>query len=157
MDQQLSSYLKKHSINFKEHFHPAVFTVVESEKIKSHIPGIHTKNLFLNDENKNHYLVCMFAHKRLDMKKLKAYLKVKELHFSPPSELNKHLNLTPGSVSIFGMIHAKSVTLIIDKQVYSAEISTHHPNINTSTLEITHSDLLSFLQTLNCRKEIIEI
>ena len=48
----------------------------------------------------------------------KKTLKIKKLHFASPEELKQHLNLTPGSVSIFGMIHPNSsqVILIIDKQ-----------------------------------------
>jgi Ala-tRNA(Pro) deacylase len=157
MDEKLKEYLSKHNINFKQHMHKAVFTVAESQKIKDPIPGMHTKNLFLKDENKKYYLVCMFAHKKLNIKNLKSHLKVKELHFSSPEELKEQLNLTPGSVSIFGMIYTSSVYLIIDKDIFSAEISTHHPNINTETLELTHNELEKFLSTLKSKFEILEI
>ena len=157
MDTVLNNYLKKHGIDFKEHFHIAVFTVPESEKIKNEIPGLHTKNLFLNDEKNNHYLVCLPAKKRLDMKKLKSFLKVKELHFATPQKLKELLNLTPGSVSIFGMIHSSKVVLILDSEVYNSPISTHHPNINIATLEITNENLKKFLSSLNCNYQILEL
>ena len=155
MDSNLSNYLKEHKIEYKEHKHKAVFTVAESESIKKDIPGLHTKNLFLKDDSGFFYLVCMNAHKRLDIKALRKTLKVDKLHFASPEELKEHLHLTPGSVSIFGMIYSSSVLLLIDKEVWQADIIGSHPNINTATLEITHKDLEKFVKSLKAKYQII--
>ena len=144
MDKTLKDYLKKNRIDCKEHKHPAVFTVAESKKIKKNT-GKHTKCLFIKDEKSNFYLVAMEAEKRLDMKNLKERLKAKKLSFASSEQLKEQLNLTPGSVSIFGMIHAKKVSLVIDKKVWEAEKVGFHPNINTSTLELTHEALERFV------------
>jgi Ala-tRNA(Pro) deacylase len=155
MDKALESYLKNHGIEYNLHEHPAVFTVAESEKINEKIPGLHTKSLFLKDENGKFYLVCMNAHKKLDIKNLRKILSLKELYFASPEELKSELNLAPGSVSIFGMIHAKSTMLIIGKEVWEAEITGFHPNINTATLEISHKSLEKFCDSLECKKIIM--
>ena len=159
MEKKLLSYLKKHDIQFKEHFHPAVFTVEESINLKKQIPKIfHTKNLFLKDEAKKFYLVCMDAHEKLNLKALKEKLNAKKkLSFASPKQLKEHLNLTPGSVSIFGMISATSVFLIIDKKIWDAERVGFHPNINTSTLELTHENLEKFYNSLNSKKLILDL
>ncbi len=122
-------------------------------------PGVlHTKNLFLKDEANNFYLICMYANKRLDLKLLKKKLKARDkLSLASPEQLKEHLNLTPGSVSIFGMIHAKNVSLILDKQVWESEKVGFHPNINTSTLELSHTDLKKFYDSLKSKKEIIDL
>jgi len=159
VEQTLKTYLEKCSIAYTEHKHPAVFTVEESMKLKEQLPNIlHTKNLFLKDENKKFFLVSMFAHKRLDLKSLAKKLHAKKkLSFASAEQLKEKLNLTPGSVSIFGMIHATEVYLVLDKQVWEAPVVGFHPNINTATLEITHEDLERFYNSLKTKKQIMEL
>ena len=155
MDPHLAQYLEQHKISFILHTHPAVFTVAESSELKLHIPGLHTKNLFLFDEAKKTYLVCMNAHKRLDIRSLEKHLKVKKLRFGSSEQLKDELHLTPGSVSIFGMIYAKKTTLLLDQEVWDAPITGFHPNINTATLELSHAQLAQFYTSLSCNKEVI--
>jgi len=125
-DKTLQKYLEEHNIEYIQHKHPPVFTVEESKNIKQNIPGIHTKTLFLKTEEKNYYLVCIPADKRLDISSLRKQLGAKKLHFASPEELKSELNLTPGSVSVFGMIYAKSTHLIIDKPVWTSDVVTFH-------------------------------
>jgi len=157
MDTQLLSYLDKNNIRYKIHVHPAVFTVYESKELKQKIPGLHCKTLFLKDENGMFYLVGMPAEKRLNIKKLEKYLGVKKLRFGSEGELKREVNLEPGSVSIFGAIYIKdkNIKLVIDKEVWDAEITGFHPNFNTATLEIKHEDLKKFYDSLSCEKEIV--
>jgi Ala-tRNA(Pro) deacylase len=159
MESLLKEYLSKHEINFISHKHKAVFTVKESHSnpdiIK--IPGLRTKNLFLKNEKRDFYLISMPGEKRLDIKSLKIKLAAKELHFASPEELKSELGLTPGSVSIFGMINAKNVLLVIDEEVWNADITGFHPNINTETLEIKHKDLEKFVNSLNCKHIILKL
>ena len=156
-DKELQDYLGKQDIDYIQHEHPPVFTVEESKTLKQNIPGLHTKSLFLKTDKKNYYLVCMPAEKRLDIKSLRKKLGAKKLHFASPEELKAELNLTPGSVSIFGMIYAKSTHLIIDREVWTADIVSFHPNINTATLEINREDLEKFYNSLKSEKEIMEL
>lgn len=159
MDKQLEKYLQEHSIRYKIHEHPAVFTVKESEKVIKLMPDVlHTKNLFLKDEGNKFFLVCMNAFKKLDLKRLKEKLDAKKkLTFASPQELKENLNLCPGSVSIFGMIYSKHVILILDKEVWNAEKVGFHPNINTSTLELNHEGLEKFYNSLKAEKYILEL
>src|SRR3989344_1984369 len=107
MDEKLRKYFERNKIEYTLYSHPAVFTVEESNKIKILYKGLHTKSLFLRDENNNYYLVCMEADKRLDMKFLESNLGVKKLKFASPSELKEIIGASPGSVSIFCLINAK--------------------------------------------------
>lgn len=157
MDKTLSSYLEKHKIEYKNYEHPAVFTVEESKKIKINIPATHTKCLFLKDEHSQFYLVCLPAEKRLNINLLRKKFNLKELYFASPEELKANLNLTPGSVSIFGTIYSNSVYLIIDKQLWDAEAVSFHPNINTATIVLNHNNLEKFYHSLKAKKEILEL
>ncbi len=155
MESKLKEYLEDTKINYKIHYHPAVFTVRESEKLKQANTGKHTKSLFLKDDNGKFYLVSMEAEKKLDTKKLKKHLNVKELTFASPEELKKNLNATPGSVSIFNMIYSNSVHLILDKKIWDAESVGFHPNVNTATLELDHQNFVKYYESLNCKKEML--
>lgn len=157
MEQALKDYLSKSGIEYKVHIHPAVFTVEESKKIIKNYSYLHTKNLFLKDEKGRFCLVCMPADKRLNIKSLEKALGVKKLRFGSADELKAELNLAPGSVSLFGMIHAKNTFLILDEEVWKADKNGFHPNINTATLEIAHADLEKFYNSLACRKEVLKL
>ncbi|MDO8508450.1 MAG: prolyl-tRNA synthetase associated domain-containing protein [Nanoarchaeota archaeon] len=157
MDPLLKQYLQKHHINYEKYDHPPVFTVEQSKKIKLNIPGIHTKNLFLKDENSAFYLICMPAEKRLNILSIRKKFNLKKLQFASPLELKSQLNLTPGSVSPFGMIYSTSVYLIIDKKIWLAEKTGFHPNINTSTIVLTHDNLKKFYNSLKVKKEVLEL
>ncbi len=157
MEQNLKNYLEKYNIKYEIYPHEAVFTVAESKKIKQKIPGLHTKCLFLKDEYSHFYLICLSAEKRLNTNQLRKKFNLKELYFASPEELKSNLNLTPGSVSLFGMIYSNSVFLIIDKDLWDAESVGFHPNINTATIVLNHENLEKFYNSLKAKKEIIEL
>jgi len=141
--------LKNLGITYTEHKHPAVFTVEEANKYYDTIPGTHTKNLFLrNKKGDKHYLVVIESSKRVDLGKLKQILGESKLSFASPERLKEHLNLTPGSVTPFGLIHDKDkkVQVIIDNDLWESEEINCHPNINTSTLTISSKDFRKFLE-----------
>jgi Ala-tRNA(Pro) deacylase len=158
MDEVLKKFLDANHVEYQTHLHPPVFTVEESKKLKK-IPGVlDSKNLFLKDEAGNFYLVCMYAHEKLNLKNLKEKIHaVKKLTFCSSEELKQHLNVSPGSVSIFSMIYAKDVMLIIDKRVWDAEKSGFHPNVNTATLEINRENLRKFCEALKSNKLILNL
>ena len=157
MDSNLKAYLERYNIKYQIYAHPAVFTVEQSKSIKEKIPGKSTKCLFLKDENSNYYLIALPAFKRLDTKQLKKRLNVKDMRFASPEELKQQLNLTPGSVSIFGMIYAENIFLIVDKELWDAEIVGFHPNINTFTIFLNHANLEKFYNSLKAKKEVIKL
>jgi Ala-tRNA(Pro) deacylase len=61
----------------------------------------------------------------------------------------ERLGVTPGSVSPFGLLHdaSKSVRVIVDQDLRSAERLIFHPNLNTASVTITVADLERFLAT----------
>ena len=61
--------------------------------------------------------------------------------------LESMLNLTPGSVSIMGLMYDKNkqVKLLIDREIVQNDYIRCHPCINTSTLRIRTDDVLNKL------------
>ena len=61
--------------------------------------------------------------------------------------MEKFTGLTPGSVSILGLMNDKDrkVRLLIDRDILDGEFIRCHPCINTSTLKIRTSDVIDKL------------
>lgn len=159
MDKKLLSYLTKNNITYRLHTHKAVYTVAESHAEESiqKIPGLRGKTLFLKDEKATFYLVGMPGEKRLDFKTLQEALHVKKLRMASPEELLHETGLVPGSVSIFGAVGHKHVTLVLDQAIWNAERVCFHPNINTETLELPHTSLAHYYEVLPNRKKIVSL
>jgi Ala-tRNA(Pro) deacylase len=86
--------------------HPAVYTCEESDRLCPKMPGSGTKNLFLRDNaGKRHFLVVVEKDKSVDLKKLKEIIGVSKLGFASEERLKKHLGLTPGSVTLLGLVN----------------------------------------------------
>ena len=135
-------------IEYIEHHHPAVYTCEQADLFYKDVEGGKSKNLFLrNAKGDKHSLVVTESHKTLDLKKLAELLGEKKISFASPERLKKYLGLDPGSVSPFGLINdsKKEVVVVIDSSLLEHKKLHYHPNINTSTLEITTSDLKRFL------------
>lgn len=148
---EIREHLKNNKIKFKEFKHPAVFTCEQAEKYNQEIKGPHCKNLFLKNKKSNKfYLVITLANKKLEIKRL-SELNEEKLTFANEKDLKELLNLTPGSVSPFGLINDKAnkVIILIDKEVLEADYVSFHPNINTETLELTKENFHKYINLLN--------
>ncbi len=139
--------------------HPAVFTVADAEKYERG-QAAKSKNLFLRDKKgARHFLVVLAAEKRVDLAKLGVTLNVKNLSFASPSRLLQYLQLTPGSVSPFGLIHDrdKRVEVVVDQSLLKETEQGFHPNTNTATLIISTDDFLKFLSWTGNKITTVEI
>lgn len=146
--KNIYNILKKLSIKYEKHEHPAVFTVEEAEKYYINIKGSHNKSLFLRNKNgERYFLVITIGAKRLNLKELASFLNEQKLSFGSPEKLKEYLDLTPGSVSPFGLINDvnKKVEVIVDQEMMEFDKQGYHPNINTATLVISTSDFKKFL------------
>ncbi len=102
------------------------------------------KNLFLcNRQQTDFYLLCMPADKPFKTKDLSAQIGSSRLSFASPEHMEKYLDITPGSVSILGLINdtENKVKLLIDEDVLQREYFGCHPCINTSSLRMKTSEL----------------
>ena len=65
------------------------------------------------------------------------------LSFATPEHMEALLDITPGSVSILGLMNdkEKKVRLLVDNDIFKGEFVGCHPCINTSSLKIKTSDM----------------
>ena len=103
------------------------------------------KNLFLCTANKaSFYLLMMPGEKQFKTKVLSKQIGSSRLSFAPAEYMEEFLNITPGSVSIMGLMndHENRVQLVIDRDVTACEYIGCHPCVNTSSLKLKTSDVL---------------
>lgn len=129
--------------------HPPVPTVEEAMKYWSGIDSGHCKNIFFrNHKGDRHYLVILYYDSKLNIRELEQKLRQGKLSFASDRRLMQYLGLTPGSVSLFGLINDRSrhVHLFIDKTLINHERLSFHPNTNTASLIIPREGLFRFLE-----------
>lgn len=103
------------------------------------------KNLFLCNAGKNKfYLLMMPGTKQFKTKELSRQIQSSRLSFAPAEFMGKYLDITPGSVSVLGLMNDREhqVQLVIDSEVTRQEYIGCHPCINTSSLKLKTSDIL---------------
>lgn len=87
----------------------------------------------------------MPGNKKFDTKAVAKQIGSSRLSFAGPEYMEKYLNITPGSVSIMGLMNDrdKKVGLLIDKDITDMEYFGCHPCVNTSSLKIRTADILT--------------
>ena len=77
-------------------------------------------------------------------KDLSAQIHSARLSFAKPEYMEKFLDITPGSVSVLGLMNdtGHRVQLLIDEDVLNSEFVGCHPCINTSSLRLRTKDLI---------------
>jgi Ala-tRNA(Pro) deacylase len=141
------SFLNINNIHYERFDHPGVFTCEQARELCPEMPGVSIKNLFLYDKRtEQHFLVVVSTEKRVDLKELKKILNVPNLSFASEERLQKYLGVTPGAVTILGLMNdtAHAVTVIFDTQLKNQTLQCH-PLVNTATLAIPFEDIKKFL------------
>lgn len=104
------------------------------------------KNLFLcNSQKTNFYLLIMPGYKKFMTKDLSKQIGSARLSFGPSEYMERFLDISPGSVSIMGLMNDKDnqVRLLIDEEILKETFFACHPCINTSSIRFSTVDLLN--------------
>lgn len=149
LDKEIRVYdfLDKLEVQYQRIDHEAAMTMEACEEI-DHALGDNTticKNLFLcNRQETDFYLLLMPGDKPFKTKDLSAQIHSARLSFAKPEYMEKYLDITPGSVSVLGLMNdsEKKVQLLIDEDVMKEPYFGCHPCINTSSLKFTTEDLM---------------
>jgi Ala-tRNA(Pro) deacylase len=148
---QVYSALDALGIAYRRYDHPPVFTGEDAALHWADIPARGMKNLFLRNKKGNrHYLVILPIEKEADLRRLVKIIGDDRFSFASPDRLAKHLGLTPGSVSPFGLLNdpSHSVQVVVDVELRGgAGLLIFHPNLNSHSVTITGIDLERFLES----------
>ena len=153
--------LEKLEISYLRVDHEVTATVEACHNVDK-ILGIHIcKNLFLcNAQKTDFYLLMMPGDKKFKTKELSSQIHSARLSFAGPEYMEEFLDITPGSVSVMGLMndHGKRVRLLIDKDVLADEYVGCHPCVNTASLKIKTKDILDkFLTYVEHDYTVVEL
>ena len=103
------------------------------------------KNLLLcNRQCTDFYLLMIPGDKVFKTSELSKKIGSSRLSFAKPEYMEEFLDITPGSVSVLGLMndHDHRVKLLMDEDVLKGEYIGMHPCINTSSLRLQTADLM---------------
>ncbi len=156
----LYDFLKQLSIDFEYIEHPEAPTIEIAKQYWGDHQATHCKNIFLrNHKGNQHYLVLLPCDYNVNIRQLELKLKQGKLSFSSAERLKKYLNVVPGSVTPFGLIHDidNHVIVYLDHSLVTAERLSFHPNINTASIVVSNNDFMRFLNEVNNQYEFINL
>ena len=140
-------FLDSLNISYQRVDHEAAMTMEACEEI-DRVLGDNTsicKNLFLcNRQATDFYLLLMPENKPFKTKELSAQIGSSRLSFAKPEFMEQYLDITPGSVSVMGLMNdiEHKVQLLIDEDILKKEYFGCHPCVNTSSLKFKTTDLM---------------
>lgn len=144
-------FLDSLGVKYQRVDHEAAMTMEACEEIDRTLSeGVDSgvaicKNLFLcNRQETDFYLLLIPGDKPFKTKYLSAQIGSSRLSFAKPEYMERYLDITPGSVSVMGLMNDKDnkVQLLIDEDVLQQEYFACHPCINTSSLRFRTADLV---------------
>ena len=152
---KLLQLLDNKKINYKIFDHPPLHSVKDSINMRGSISGAHTKNLFLKNKRNNFYLFSCLESTIIDLKLLKKSLNLGNISFAKANYLKEILNLSPGSVSPFGLLNDSNnkVSFFLDRKLTKYKIINFHPLDNTTTISI---NLNNFLNLMSENKKLVK-
>ena len=155
---KLLQLFEKKNIRYKLYNHSALFTVKDSIKMRGSIEGAHTKNLFLKNKKKEYFLFSCEEKQSVDIKKLSKSLVLGNLSFAKEAALKEYLNITPGSVTPFGLLNdiENKVNFFLDNNLTQDDQINFHPLENTATITMQVKDFINFLLENNKKVNIFD-
>ena len=125
--------------------HEAAMTMEACVEIDKVLDATICKNLLLcNRQCTAFYLLMIPGDKQFKTSVLSKEIGSSRLSFAKPEYMEEYLDITPGSVSVLGLMNDRGhhVQLLMDEDVLKGEYFGCHPCINTSSLRIKTADLM---------------
>lgn len=147
LEKELQAYglLDSLDLSYIRVDHDALPTIEACQEVDRLLSTEICKNLFLRNAQKtDFYLLLMPGNKKFKTAVLSKQIGSARLSFGEPEFMEQFMNLTPGSVTVLGLMNDKDnkVRLLIDKDILDQEYFGCHPCINTSSLKLLTRDLI---------------
>lgn len=154
-------FLDRLGIEYERTDHEPADTMEACNKIDAVLGTLICKNLFLcNRQKTDFYLLIMPGNKPFKTKDITAPLGCSRLSFASPEYMEKFLDITPGAVSVMGLMNdtENNVRLVVDRAVFDDETFGCHPCVNTSSLKIKTKDIIEkYLPAVHHEPTVIEL
>ena len=147
LDKEMRVYdlLDSLGIAYERTDHEAAMTMEDCMEIDRILDIVICKNLFLcNRQKTRFYLLMMPGDKVFRTRDLSPLIGSSRLSFAEAQDMEKYLDITPGSVSVMGLMNdtQNHVQLLVDRPVIESPLLGCHPCVNTSTLRMKTKDVL---------------
>ncbi len=159
---EIYQFLKKRRIWHEITEHNAVFNMAELRNVEVPYPEADAKNLFVRDDKKRGYfMITVMGDKRVKLKEFEKAHGLRHLSFASPDDMQKYLDVAPGSVSPFGLLNDAECKV---KWFYDADFAKSrkqiigiHPNDNTATTWLKIKDLVKIISDHGSEAEEVEL
>ena len=131
-------------VEYRRIDHEHADTIEACQEVEDLLGCVICKNLFLtNRQQTEFYLLIMPGNKPFKTKYLSAQIGSSRLSFGGPEDMERLMDVTPGSVSLLGLMNDSEgkVRLLVDRDLMDDEYFGCHPCINTSSLRISMADV----------------
>ncbi len=147
LEKEIRTYdlLDRLGVEYDRVDHAPAMTMEDCKEVDEILESMVCKNLFLcNRQETSFYLLMIPDTKVFHTKDLSAQIGSARLSFAKPEYMEQFLDITPGSVSVMGLMNDTEhrVKLLIDEDVLASEYVGCHPCINTSSIRFRTSDLV---------------
>lgn len=147
LDKEIRCYdlLDTLNVPYQRIDHEAAMTMEACEEIDRVLDATICKNLMLcNRQKTEFYLLLIPGDKHFKTSVLSHQIGSSRLSFADAEHMLEYLDITPGSVSVLGLMNDKDnhVQLLIDEDILKGEYFGCHPCINTSSLRLATVDLV---------------
>jgi Ala-tRNA(Pro) deacylase len=145
-EEKVYDMLDALSVSYERVDHGEAATIEKCLEVESVLGAKIVKNLFLcNTQKTRFYLLVMPGDKVFKTRDLSKQINSARLSFGAAEQMKRLLGVTPGSLSIFGLLNdtGNEVRLLIDSDVPKNGYVGFHPCKNTSTLKLDMRDVLN--------------
>lgn len=147
LDKEIRTYdlLDRLGVEYERIDHEPTMTMEDCKEVDQLLEAVICKNLFLCNRQKTAFYLLMIPDTKVfHTKDLSAQIGSARLSFAKPEYMEEFLDITPGSVSVMGLMNDKEhrVQLLIDEDVLDGEYIGCHPCINTSSIRFKVKDLI---------------
>lgn len=160
-EQRCYELLNRLGIEFERVDHDPAETMEACQTIEAVFGAPICKNLFLcNRQQTQFYLLLMPGDKPFRTKEFSKKIETSRLSFATAEHMEQYLDITPGSVSIFGLMNDRdnAVRLAVDGDLLQQEFFGCHPCINTSSLKLKTEDVFGpILKALDHTMTVVEL
>lgn len=148
LEKELHTYdfLDSLGVSYQRIDHEAAMTIDACQEIDVVLNAAICKNLFLcNRQETQFYLLMLPGEKKFKTKEVSAQIGSARLSFAKDIYMEEFLDITPGSVSVLGLMNDKEnrVQLLMDEDLLKEPYIGCHPCINTSSLRLRTEDLMN--------------
>ena len=147
LDKEIRVYdlLDQLGIAYQRVDHGAAMTMEDCREVDEVLDATICKNLLLcNRQHTAFYLLMLPGEKSFKTSVFSKQIGSSRLSFAEPEYMAEFLDITPGSLSVLGLMNDKDhhVELMIDRELLTGAYIGVHPCVNTASLRLKTTDLM---------------